>query len=58
MRRVPVAPVATLLFTTPGAACHADETSVSAVLRAMHVPHEYAVGTLRLSTGRHARLGH
>ena len=30
-----------------GAACHTDATSVSAVLRAMRVPHEYAVGTLR-----------
>jgi len=36
-----------------GAACHADATSISAVLRAMEVPHDYAVGTLRLSTGRH-----
>ena len=30
-----------------GAACHTDATSVSAVLRAMRVPHEYAVGTPR-----------
>ena len=36
-----------------GAACHTDHAAVSAVLRAMEVPHAQAVGTLRLSTGRH-----
>ena len=38
-----------------GAACHSGEAaaSVSAVLRAMAVPEEYAIGTLRLSVGRH-----
>lgn len=37
-----------------GAACHSSShASVSAVLQAMHVPFEFAVGTLRLSTGRH-----
>ena len=36
-----------------GAACHTDHAAVSAVLRAMDVPHAQAVGTLRLSTGRH-----
>lgn len=35
-----------------GAACHADEVTVSTVLAAMAVPTEYAMGTLRLSTGR------
>jgi cysteine desulfurase len=35
-----------------GSACHADRTTVSHVLEAMHVPMEYAVGTLRLSVGR------
>lgn len=39
-----------------GAACHTDHASISAVLRAMDVPHEYAVGTLRLSTGRHTTM--
>ena len=39
-----------------GAACHTDHASVSAVLRAMDVPHDYAVGTLRLSTGRHTTM--
>ena len=32
---------------------HTQSASVSAVLRAMDVPLEYALGTLRLSTGRH-----
>jgi cysteine desulfurase len=35
-----------------GAACHADLVKVSAVLEAMHVPLEYARGTLRLSAGK------
>ena len=35
-----------------GAACHSDRVEVSHVLAAMHVPTEYAMGTLRLSTGR------
>jgi cysteine desulfurase len=35
-----------------GAACHAGEVAVSAVLRAMRVPQESAMGTLRLSLGR------
>eukprot|EP00967_Tisochrysis_lutea_P102738 scaffold154787_cov29-Tisochrysis_lutea.AAC.1 len=39
-----------------GAACHSGEASVSAVLRAMGVPLEYAIGTLRLSTGRHTTM--
>jgi len=36
-----------------GAACHTSAASISSVLRAMDVPAEFAVGTLRLSTGRH-----
>lgn len=35
-----------------GAACHADQVTVSAVLAAMDVPTDYAMGTLRLSTGK------
>jgi cysteine desulfurase len=35
-----------------GAACHAGEVAVSSVLRAMRVPQESAMGTLRLSLGR------
>lgn len=38
------------------AACHASDAAkanVSFVLRAMQVPHELALGTLRLSVGRH-----
>lgn len=36
-----------------GAACHSDQVTVSEVLEAMHVPLEYAMGTLRFSTGKH-----
>ncbi|MFW5819902.1 MAG: selenide, water dikinase SelD [Bacteroidota bacterium] len=35
-----------------GAACHADEVHISHVLEAMQVPQEYALGTLRISTGK------
>lgn len=35
-----------------GAACHSGEVNVSAVLQAMNVPVEWAMGTVRFSTGR------
>ena len=35
-----------------GAACHAGQVDVSHVLRAMHVPVECAMGTIRFSVGR------
>ena len=35
-----------------GAACHADKIDVSAVLRAMKVPVDWAMGTIRFSVGR------
>lgn len=35
-----------------GAACHAEHVDVSHVLRAMQVPIEYAMGTIRFSVGR------
>lgn len=35
-----------------GAACHSDQIDVSHVLEAMGVPIEYAMGTIRFSTGR------
>jgi cysteine desulfurase len=35
-----------------GAACHSDQIRVSSVLEAMGVPEEYAMGTIRFSTGR------
>ncbi len=36
-----------------GAACHSDRVDVSHVLRAMGVPIEYAMGTVRFSVGRY-----
>ncbi len=36
-----------------GAACHSDSIDVSSVLEAMHVPMEYAMGTIRFSVGRY-----
>jgi cysteine desulfurase len=35
-----------------GAACHADSVKISSVLEAMQVPLEYAMGTIRFSTGK------
>ena len=35
-----------------GSACHSDQMEVSGVLKAMDVPFEYAMGTLRFSVGR------
>jgi len=35
-----------------GAACHAGQAEVSGVLAAMHVPLEFATGTIRFSLGR------
>lgn len=35
-----------------GAACHSDSVDVSPVLTAMNVPLEYAMGTVRFSTGK------
>ncbi|KAL4433218.1 hypothetical protein ABPG77_003266 [Micractinium sp. CCAP 211/92] len=41
------------LAASAGAACHSSGSAVSSVLRAMGVPTTHAVGTLRLSVGRH-----
>ncbi|MCF8232485.1 MAG: selenide, water dikinase SelD [Bacteroidales bacterium] len=35
-----------------GAACHTDKVDVSSVLEAMQIPMDYAMGTIRFSTGR------
>jgi len=39
-----------------GAACHSESIDISHVLEAMKVPVEYAMGTIRLSTGRHTTV--
>lgn len=39
-----------------GAACHSDRVEVSATLAAMGVPEEYAMGTIRFSTGRYTTV--
>jgi cysteine desulfurase len=39
-----------------GAACHADKIDVSAVLQAMRIPAEWAMGTVRFSVGRGTTL--
>jgi len=40
------------IAASAGSACHAGAVTISSVLEAMHVPPEWAHGTLRLSTGR------
>lgn len=40
------------IAASAGAACHAGESEISGVLAAMHVPAEYAAGTIRFSLGR------
>lgn len=40
------------IAASAGAACHADEVEISGVLAAMKVPGDYAIGTIRFSTGR------
>ena len=40
------------IAASAGAACHADQVDVSAVLTAMKVPIQYAMGTIRFSTGK------
>lgn len=41
-----------LVAASAGAACHADQVTVSAVLSAMGVPLDFAMGTVRLSVGK------
>jgi cysteine desulfurase len=40
------------IYASAGSACHAGSTAISDVLAAMHVPEEYARGTVRFSTGK------
>lgn len=40
------------IAASAGAACHADTVTISHVLQAMHVPEEWARGTVRLSLGK------
>ena len=43
------------LAVSAGAACHSETINISHVLTAMNVPVNYAVGTLRFSTGKMTR---
>ncbi len=47
----------TSVAASAGAACHTDHVDVSSVLKAMDVPIEYAMGTIRFSTGRFTTSG-
>lgn len=40
------------IAASAGAACHSESVEISPTLKAMGVPLEYAMGTIRLSTGR------
>lgn len=41
------------IAASAGAACHTDNIEISSVLKAMHVPEEFAMGTIRFSTGKY-----
>lgn len=47
-----VAELSEKVAVSAGAACHSDQVAISAVLEAMKVPVEYAMGTIRFSVGR------
>jgi cysteine desulfurase NifS/selenium donor protein len=40
------------IAASAGAACHTDDIETSSVLKAMNVPDEFAMGTIRFSTGK------
>lgn len=42
----------TLVAASSGAACHSDSVTISPVLKAMQVPDELAINTIRFSTGK------
>jgi cysteine desulfurase len=44
--------VGSQVAASAGAACHADQVDISAVLEAMAVPVEWAMGAVRFSVGR------
>ena len=47
-----LAAIGSEVAASAGAACHSDTVQISDVLTAMHVPLDWAKGTLRLTTGR------
>ncbi len=40
------------IAASAGAACHSDSIDLSTTLKAMNIPNEYGMGTIRFSTGR------
>ena len=46
-----LANIGEVVACSAGSACHSSSETYSAVLKAMNVPKEYAIGTLRLSVG-------
>ena len=47
-----LAEIGNQIAASAGAACHSDEIDLSHVLKAMDIPIDYAMGTVRFSTGR------
>ncbi len=48
--------MASSVAASAGSACHSGSVSVSSVLKAMNVPLEYAMGTIRFSVGRYTSV--
>jgi cysteine desulfurase len=44
------------IAASAGAACHAEHVDVSAVITAMKIPIDFAMGTIRFSTGKHSTI--
>lgn len=44
------------IAASAGAACHAGNIKISSVLKAMNIPENYAIGTIRFSVGTHTSV--
>ena len=52
-----ISEIETRVAVSPGAACHSNQVKLSATLEAMKVPLDFAMGTIRFSTGKFTTTG-
>jgi len=52
-----ISEIETRVAVSPGAACHSNQVHLSATLEAMKVPLDFAMGTIRFSTGKFTTAG-